>query len=328
MAEASGPRTPLTRRRALALGGTLAGGLVAAGAPLMPADAASASTADRSGCGPAPAPALPVKHIERIIQAQGSVSDGVLSIEIDRDDLHVTGPGGIPFKPSWEVNGTLTFQSLPGKDRAAFNGDLALLAEELNPVIDAILAHGLVFQAEHQHYFGLRPMVWFIHFRGTGDPIRLAKAVAAVVRVTGAPLPQKPPAHPTTPLDADALARILHGSATVGADGVVTVGVPRRDHVVLGGVRIKPGLNIDTMVAFEPLPGPQHTAVGPDFSLIAQEVDPVVRVMRAQGFSVHCLYNQETGEQPQLYFSHQLAVGNAIDLAHKIRRGLDRTNSV
>ncbi|MBV9484059.1 MAG: hypothetical protein JO249_25410 [Acidobacteria bacterium] len=33
-------------------------------------------------------------------------------------------------------------------------------------------------------------------------------------------------------------------------------------------------------------------------------------VMRLFDWKVHCLYNQETEEKPQLFFSHQLKIGN------------------
>lgn len=151
--------------------------------------------------------------------------------------------------------------------------------------------------------------------------------MAAAVKVIGTPLPQKMPSNPKTPLDEQRLAQILHGDAQVGSDGVVTVSVPRRETIMLGGVALKSEMGVSTTVAFEPLPGPRHTAVAPDFALIASEVNPVIRTMREQGFAIHCLYNQETAEQPQLYFSHQLAVGDAYGLALKIRKGLDRTNS-
>jgi hypothetical protein len=39
-------------------------------------------------------------------------------------------------------------------------------------------------------------MVFFIHFRGVGDPIQLAHAVVNVISVTATPLPQKKPSHP------------------------------------------------------------------------------------------------------------------------------------
>jgi hypothetical protein len=61
--------------------------------------------------------------------------------------------------------------------------------------------------------------------------------------------------------------------------------------------------------------------------MVASEVQNVVRVMRRQGWEIGCLYNQETDEQPQLYFSHQVKVGNAVELAHEVRRGLNLTNS-
>ncbi len=61
--------------------------------------------------------------------------------------------------------------------------------------------------------------------------------------------------------------------------------------------------------------------------MIGPEVQPVVAAMRKQGWFVGCLYNQETDETPQLYFSHMLKTGNAYALAAEIRKGLDLTNS-
>jgi hypothetical protein len=105
------------------------------------------------------------------------------------------------------------------------------------------------------------------------------------------------------------------------------VNVPRRNTVTLQGVQISPLLNIATGIDFEPL-GNGLTAAAADFSMIASEVQNVMRVMRLQGWVIGCLYNQKTDEQPQLYFSHTVKVGNAIELAHEIRRGLNQTNSV
>jgi hypothetical protein len=103
--------------------------------------------------------------------------------------------------------------------------------------------------------------------------------------------------------------------------------VPRRDTIMLGGVQISPYLNIATSIAFEPLGNGNQAAAAADFSMIASEIQNVIGVMRKQGWETGCLYNQETDEHPQLYFSHQAKVGNAIDLAHEIRKGLDQTNS-
>jgi hypothetical protein len=231
----------------------------------------------------------------------------------------------VTFTPAFEIDGTLTFQPL-GHRSAFFNGDIALRPEETQDVIDAIIANGLIFQAFHQHYIETTPNVWFIHFRGEGDPLKLATAVHNVLKATSTPLPQTMPSNPTTPLDPDKLASILHGDAQVGDEGVVTVTIDRADTIVIDDIRVSPEANISTTVQFKPLASSgSSAAVGPDFSMKSSEVMPVVSLMRSLGWFQGCLYNQETNEHPQLYFDHMLKVGDAYSLAQEVRRGLALT---
>lgn len=329
----------ISRRRAIVLGGSVAGGLMAAATPLLgrlpAADAASPRHDAAGGNDRAFSPAT-IRQMEAILQTSGMQQNGVLSFEIDRDDLKDYTLGGniyptiVPFKPSWENNGTFYFQNL-GNGQAIFNGDFGgLLPHEINPFIDQLLAHGLIIQAYHQHFPDIHPtQLFFIHMRGVGDPLALARGLHAAVKVTSTPLPQSAPANPTTPLHATHLSQILGGPATVGSDGVVTVNVPRRDHLLLGGVPINPFLNVAAPISFLPLNSSGTlVAAAPDFNMVASEIQNVLGVMRQQGWAIGCLYNQETDEQPQLYFSHQLKVGDPITLAHEIRNGLDRMNVV
>lgn len=311
----------MTRRQVLMTGAGMAGaGAVASAA--LPAQALAAHAA-RSHSATTVSSELPVQQIEAIMQTTGTLMNGVLSIELDRNDLHVVGPGGIPFKPAWEINGQFDFQGLPD-GRALLNADMALLPQETNAFIDKLFEGGLVFQAFHQHFFDLQPMVFFQHFRGVGDPLQLARAAIAAVKVTGTPLPQSMPAHPTTPLPAAELARILGGTASIGGSGVVTVSIPRAETIYLAGIPLKPETGVSVTVAFEPLDNNGFAAVAPDYAFIASEINPALEVARAEGFVVHCLYNQETAEFPQLYFSHNLKTGNAIELAQQIARVLDK----
>ncbi|MCU1355831.1 MAG: hypothetical protein JWM89_1249 [Acidimicrobiales bacterium] len=313
-----------SRRQALAATGGAVGGVLLAASPLFDGAAgAAASVASEHHHGH-----LPVHDIEEIVEAEGSVSGGVLSIGISRDDIgDVKGPMGVTFTPAFEVDGTLTFQPLHG-GRAFFNGDLALKVDETNPVIDAIIENDLVFQAFHQHYDDMDPQIWFIHFRGTGTPRKLARSVRKVLAATSTPLPQTPPEHPTTSLDPDRLAAILHGDAEVGDEGVVTVTVPRNDTIVVDGIQVSPEANISTVIEIKPLDFVGHVAaVAPDFSLRSDEIQRVVATMRKDAFHVGCLYNQETAETPQLYFAHMVKVGEPYVLAHEIRRALDHTRS-
>jgi hypothetical protein len=182
----------------------------------------------------------------------------------------------------------------------------------------------------------MAPQVWFVHTRGIGDPIALARAIRAAIDVTHTPLPQQPPQKPTTPLDAQRLARILHGQATVGNDGVVTVTVLRTDRILLDGVRVAPQCGISTTIQFKPSRkdddakgGNQANAqVCPDFSMTAAEVVPVIKRMQLDHHWFQgSLRNDETNQQPQLFWDAMVKEGDAYQLAQEIRSGLDLTHS-
>lgn len=99
----------------VAAAGVIATTIIGGGGP-----AASAASSASSG-------KLPVKQIETIEQAQGDYSSGVLSIDIDRDYRLPTGPGGVKFKPGFEIVHELYFQML-SSSTAMFNGDVAVKA--------------------------------------------------------------------------------------------------------------------------------------------------------------------------------------------------------
>jgi hypothetical protein len=313
---------PITRRGALALGGGTAAAL------LLPDTIAQAA---KKGGGPLrQSGKLPsLDALEGILHAEGDLSEGLAHFSIDRDDArNVKGPMGVEFSGSFEINGDLYLQPLRGGKLAFLNGDVPLKPDELNPFIDALLANGLTFQAMHQHYFDLEPMYWFIHFRAVGDALTLARVAKAALDTTSIPFPQKGPDEPSTPFDARRLAKILHGTATVGDEGVVTVDISRKGRIVIEGVEVNTDANVSTNVQFKPHGKGKDAAVaGPDFSMTAAEVTPVISRMRAGGWQVHCLYNQETAESPQLYFSHMLKTGDVYALASEIRKGLDLTNA-
>jgi hypothetical protein len=103
--------------------------------------------------------------------------------------------------------------------------------------------------------------------------------------------------------------------------------VSRKGKIRLGGIAANQTANLDTTISFEPLDASgSRVAAMPDFGMVAGEIDHVVSTMRKQGWDIGCLYNQETAESPQLYFSHEFKTGNPYVLAAEIRRGLDKMN--
>lgn len=272
---------------------------------------------------------LPIDSIQKIIEAQGKVENEVFHINISRKDIKkVNGPSGkgVSLTPDFVLNGDIFFQPLDSLN-SFLNADFALKESEVNPFIAGLLKNHLVFQAFHQH-MPTNPQIWFVHFRGKGDVIKLANSIHNTIKTTRTPLPQTLSKNPKTSLDTAKLKTILHAqSISIGENGVVTAWVYRSDTITIDSVKVNPQANISTNIEFKPSEGSQADVVA-DFSMKAGEIDTVVDLMLNQyDWFQGCLYNQETNETPQLYFDHMLKSGDAYELAGQLRKGLDLTKS-
>lgn len=263
--------------------------------------------------------------IQQIIDVKGNVKHGLLHLEIDRNDMTNVTLHGIPITPDFQLNGDIYFQP-HGNDQVVLNADLPLKASELNPFIQQLVSNDIAVQAEHQHFYDFSPEVWFVHFRAQGPPEKVAHGLKSALSVTSAPFPQKPPKNPTSPLPHEQIGKTLGVDADLGDHGVVNLNVPRQEVITLAGTQISPYLNVATQIAFQPH-GANEAAAVVDFAMIASEINNVLSVMLKQGWDIGCLYNQETDEHPQLFFSHQFKTGDAIQLAKEMRKGLEQTNS-
>lgn len=321
-----GFNSELSRRHALLAGAGLLGSAALLGTPGLPALASSGARTAAGRRQYLNAHILPIKKMEDILQTQGMVSNHVLSFMLFRTDIHVIGPNGIRWSPYFQSMHEFYFQAL-GHDKCILNCDITFTERETERVFDAIQRNGFVIQAQHQHYIGENPQTWHYHFRKIGHPVQIAHQIVNVLKSTSTPFPQKSGGKPKTPLPADELGKILGGSADVREDGVVEVSVDRRNHEVLYGKRISPELNVASTITFQPLNSSGTEAmIGPDLSMTYQEVQRTLRKARKLGYAVHCLYNQETNEHPQLFFSHLLKTGSPTQLAREVREILDETN--
>ena len=68
-------------------------------------------------------------------------------------------------------------------------------------------------------------------------------------------------------------------------------------------------------------------AITGDFVLLAAEVNPVIRALRAAGIDVTSLHNHMLTDEPRLFFMHFWANEDAVVLARGLRTALDATNS-
>jgi hypothetical protein len=120
--------------------------------------------------------------IARIAGHDGEQSGQVYKITVGREDLKITEMGA-------KINarmGLNTWAAFFGSDaNAEIAGDVAMLANEVTPVLRALRRNGLNVVALHNHMTGGDPTVYFLHYWGTGPVENLARGFKAALDQLG-----------------------------------------------------------------------------------------------------------------------------------------------
>ena len=83
-------------------------------------------------------------------------------------------------------------------------------------------------------------------------------------------------------------------------------------------------MGVAQAINFQPTGGGKAAITG-DFALIASEVNPVIKELRASGIEVTAVHSHMLDEQPRLFFLHFWANDDALKLARGLRAALDKT---
>lgn len=241
-----------------------------------------------------------------------------------RTDLAVT-VDGVAIKPAFALGGWIAMKPVSGGVMAM--GDLVLLETEINPVMTKLIEGGLEITAVHNHVLRGTPATFYMHVGGHGDPVKMATAIREALGASKTPL--GPPAAaapaPAIELDTAQLDQII-GAKGQANGGVYQFGVPRRNSVTEHGTQVAPPgpMGVATAINFQPTGGNKAAITG-DFVLIAEEVNPVIKVLRSNGIEITALHSHMLSEQPRLLFMHFWANDDAIKLARGLRAALDKT---
>ncbi len=251
------------------------------------------------------------------------VSGDVHRYGFPRTDLTVT-LDGVTIKPALALGGWIAFK--PTRDQVMVMGDVVLLESEINPVMTKLIENGLEITAVHNHLLRANPATFYMHVGGMGDPVKLATTIHAALAASKTPLaaPAAPASPPAIELDTAQLDQII-GVKGQANGGVYQFGVPRRDPVTQEGMAITPAgpLGAATGIGFQPTGGGKAAITG-DFVLSAEEVNPVIKTLRANGIEVTALHSHMLDEQPRLFFMHFWANDDALKLARGLRAALDK----
>jgi len=239
-----------------------------------------------------------------------------------RTDLSVT-LDGVAIKPALALGGWVAFKAM--NDDAMVMGDVVLLEDEINPVMTTLIENGIEITAVHNHLLRANPATFYLHIGGMGDPVKMATAIRTALAQSKTPLtaPART-ASPTIELDTAQLDQII-GAKGQANGGVYQFGVPRHDPATEKDAPLTPPgpLGMATGIGFQPTGGGKAAITG-DFVLTADEVNPVIKALRANGIEITALHSHMLDERPRLFFMHFWANDDAIKLAHGLRAALDR----
>src|SRR5215213_7467869 len=135
----------------------------------------------------APASAEPDwKAVGQALGKEGAAAaGGVYRVGLPRTDLKVT-LDGIDIKPGFALGGWLAFERM-GRDSMVV-GDLVLTQEEVNPVMQRLLAGGIQVTALHNHLLRNQPFTMYMHVHGKGDPVKMATLLNSALAESKTPL--------------------------------------------------------------------------------------------------------------------------------------------
>lgn len=116
--------------------------------------------------------------IQAVLGRKGTMAGRVLQISAPRAGK--IEEDGMEVPPSAGMATALNFQVI--ESRVATTGDFVLVAEEVNPVIRELEAHGIQVTALHSHMLRESPRLFFMHFWGLDDPARIGEGLKAALR--------------------------------------------------------------------------------------------------------------------------------------------------
>lgn len=264
--------------------------------------------------------------IERIIGIKGKSNNGEYKITIPQNDLDVT-VDGFKIIPAMGLSTWVAFA--PTKNGVMLMGDIVVTETDLAPVQQEMIRQGLTSTAIHNHFIRNHPNIVYMHIGGSGNTTMMAqkaKAVLDKVNATRGGDPSKGTAsngNVENTMDTKKLDAIIGYKAEMNK-GVYKYTIGRPDvKLTEHGAPVSTFLGFNTWAAFQGTE--DKAAVAGDFTMLENEVEPVLKALIENGIEVVALHNHMVHEQPRVFFLHYWGVGNAEKLARGLRAALDQT---
>ncbi len=270
-------------------------------------------------------PPLDTAAIESITGIKGTMNnaENVFKVSKPRTDIE-------PNVDRWTLPPFMGITSyaafMPVVGGTMLMGDTVLLEDEVNLAMSAALDAGLEVTALHNHFFFDQPKIYFMHIGGLGETARMARGVKAVYdRVAQIRSGQATPASafpgdiPATSSITAAPIEEIFGTKSQSSNGMVKVVIGRK--TTMHGVDVGNEMGVNTWAAFAG--SDDNAVVDGDFAMLENELQTVLKTMRASGINIVAIHQHMTQESPRIMFLHYWGKGKAVDLARAVKKAVD-----
>jgi hypothetical protein len=267
---------------------------------------------------------LDIARIEQITGMKGAEKNGEYKITVPQNDLNIV-VDGFKIIPPMGLGSWAAFT--PCGDSAMVMGDIILTETDLKAVQQEVIRQGFAITAIHNHFVRNRPNVMYMHIDRSADITTLSNGVKAIfdkVKEVRGKDPKSAPADSVTNnLNIPILDSII-GYKGEMSKGVYkyTIGrpdVPLQEH----GIPVSTFMGFNTWAAWQGTS--DNAAVCGDFTMLEDEVAPVIKALVENGIEVVAVHNHMVHEEPKVFFLHYWGVGNAGKLAKGLRAALNET---
>lgn len=267
---------------------------------------------------------LDIQKIEQLTGMKGTEKNGEYKITVPQNDLNIV-VDGFKIIPPMGLGSWAAFT--PCADTAMVMGDIIVTENDLAPVQQEVIRQGFSITAIHNHFVRNRPNVMYMHIDGKGKVDNLAVSVKAIFDKVKESRGADPKA-----AKADSVLNTLHISmldSIIGHKGEMSKGVYKytigRPDIQLQehGIPVSTFMGFNTWAAWQGTS--EKAAVCGDFTMLEDEVDPVIKALVENGIEVVAVHNHMVHEKPRVFFLHYWGVGKAEQLAKGLKAALDQT---
>jgi hypothetical protein len=259
--------------------------------------------------------------LNNVFGKKGMVQGMVYRITYPRSDLKVS-VNDFPVAPGLALTSWIGI--LPMGNESMMMGDLVLLDTEEGAVVSKLVSSGLSITAIHNHLTNEKPAIKYIHFSGSGDPLKLAASIKSVLSITGTPL-SAPAAQQTMASPDWSKVEAILGKSGKHNGQILSYSFTRKEKLTESGMEMPAPMGMATGINFQ-MNGNTAGITG-DFVLLANEVNPVVKALTENGITVTAIHNHMLYDDPRLFMMHFWAVDNPEKLATGLKAALDKTNT-